>query len=178
MKDYANRSFKPQPSHVSHVPIPWRYLVAAFVALLIIYTVSQHVAKQVSPKAAIIAKAKPAVVQKQPVKFDFYQMLTKNQANGAVVGHPADAPVNSHPSTQYFVQVGSEESQAVALQQKANLILSGLNATLLKVVKGAHGHYRLALGPYSNLPLAAAEQTHLKQSKINGLLVNSNDLKK
>ena len=177
MKDYANRNFRPQQNQLQQVPIRWGYIIAAFVAMIVIYSVWQHVVKKPIQKTAVVVRAQP-IIKKQPVKFDFYQMLTKNQANGEVAGNPVNAPIKTHTATHYYVQVGSLESKAAAFQQKANLILTGVASPLIKIVRGSHGHYRVALGPYNNLMLATAQKTNLKHSKIKGLLVKSDDLKK
>ena len=75
------------------------------------------------------------------------------------------------------MQAGSYENHADAAQQKVNLILSGVSDKLIKVFKGQHGHYRVALGPYQNVTLADQEQKLLKEKHISAQIVKHSDLK-
>lgn len=196
MKDYANRNIQFEQGSQRDVLVPWRYVAIALLAMFILLSIKHHQVKNAVVKPKVVAQQ---VAKKPAVKFDFYQMLTKDKNAGQVAAAAdngkaqtsttmAQAPakpiaVKSKPAPTaskpqpYYLQVGGYEQRNLALQQKANLILAGVHASRIHLVRGQHGHYRVALGPFHNLNLAQREQQLLKQRQINGLMVKHEDLK-
>lgn len=182
MRDYASHQNWDAPQADKNARLRWVVIGVAALLLIVLYAISHHGQKKSDVKSGVaktsvaLSGAK-ATTQAKPVQFDFYQMLTKNQPTTGMVAPSKTSPVN--PTDTYYVQIGRVvDSRAVAEQQKANLILSGIASNLIKIVPNDKGTFKVVLGPYDNLAIATAERTNLSQGKISGLLIKSEDLKK
>ena len=181
MKDYANRNFGySDVQQQVKVPIHWGFIIAALVAMLVIYSVWHHrqssqVLLQVQPLSSPSAQAPqagtsgvanvapavtsaktqavaPAKVSTPPVKFDFYQMLTENPSGGAKAA-------SSNASSR-------DQETTV----KANH-LQGSAQTDTQATVQANAQYYIQIGSYRSKAEALQQKANLILSEVSPKLI-------
>lgn len=173
MKDYASRSFGYSDSAEQRrtAPIHWGFIVAALIAMLVIYSVWWHVQQKSLIQPVVTAASTPVVSKAQPavaptakiappaVKFDFYQTLTESPSAAAASAETTDnssAAANQPAVNKPTVQA----STSTAAQPEKN------SRYYLEV-----GSYRAksdALQQKANLILSEVSPRLIKVSGTNG----------
>jgi hypothetical protein len=121
---------------------------------------------------AIEKKMQPVSAAKEPdIRFDFYTKLPVMQV--------APAPktvIQAMPAAQtaerslYFLQLGVFKSQTAASQIRLSLLLSGIDADIVKVMLDNKMTYHIYHGRYADKKQAEMAQLKLKQKGIESII--------
>ncbi|MFZ5724486.1 MAG: SPOR domain-containing protein [Pseudomonadota bacterium] len=141
--------------------------------------------------------AKPGADNGEPVKFEFYTMLPKQQVVAPVTGNkttvatppptptaeekaaakpPASAPATTTPAPaaggKYLLQAGSFRTRDEADRRRAQLLLSGLPVSVqgAKLANGETWH-RVMVGPFTDEAAMLKAQKQLAAMKVDTLPV-------
>lgn len=179
MKDYANRNFNYSDVHAQDkVPIHWGFIIAALLAMLVIYSVWHHrqqaaavstpsvsaapaQAQQANANtnaAAAVSSTKtqaaaPANVNTPPVKFDFYQMLTENPSG------------NAKSASDSANTTGQSASAHTASRQQ------GSTSSEVKATPAGNAQYYIEVGSYRSKSDALQQKANLILSEVSPKLI-------
>ena len=141
--------------------------------------------KTVSPAVIPLPKKEPTEMATD-VHFDFYNELpnqqieparaNKNSEQVAADDHilstlsnkmpiPTVAPIQT-AKENYFLQLGVFKNEKGATQLRLSLLLSGIDADVVKTVAGEQSVYRLLQGPYANAESAQTAQQKLQKKGV------------
>lgn len=139
------------------------------------HSLSTRVAKVLPPKKKQVVTATKPVELPKP-KFEFYTILPKQRVITAkpasqVSDKSAKVDTNKLQTKSYLVQVASFKHLDEADSLKAELILKGYEASVVKFSNGKTAWYRVNLGPFPSAKLAHATQSKLsRQDKLEGMV--------
>lgn len=137
--------------------------------------------EQTHQRASVSTKT--PVAQLPAPRFDFYTILPKMNVavtaertqvaeNKNTTVHPAlTLPMPLTNTSTYTLQVASFANFNDADKLKAQLLLSGFNATVKTSTVGDKKVSRVILGPYASAAAAHKTQTELQANKINSIIV-------
>ncbi|NHB59310.1 SPOR domain-containing protein [Acinetobacter shaoyimingii] len=92
---------------------------------------------------------------------------TTSAENGTLV--PSEEP--AAPKTSYILQVRSFPDPDSADARRAEIILNGLSADVMKTTEGGQTWYRVVSGPYESQQAAVIAQQTLQHSGIDSIVV-------
>jgi cell division protein FtsN len=125
-------------------------------------------------KTVIVNKpaATPTTPPEQKIKFDFYNILPKEQVNvNNTSNTSAPAKLQKVNTATYIVQIASLKNFSDADTLKAKLALNGFTAQVKAVVNSSgNTWYRVQIGPYSNFDDAFDAQNNLRKARFDGLI--------
>lgn len=141
----------------------WMWLVIPAILAAFIYALSQlpsdtPTVEKVEPKKKVESQQKP-VVKKEPSKtneqkkkedFEFYQILQDSEVDTSHVDAYKSTP-RAEQDFYYMIQAASFRNHADADRMRADLILSGLDASIKKTIgKNGKPWHRVILGPFTS----------------------------
>lgn len=107
---------------------------------------------------------------------------TKTEEPTVIVEVPSTEPVDdginaivaaTENKTSYILQVRSYKDPDSADARRAEIILNGLSADIVKSVEGGETWYRVVSGPYDSQDNAVIAQQRLQNSGIDSIVVKN-----
>lgn len=108
------------------------------------------------------------VVGENSVHFDFYtdRLASESKALPVRIEEPVKSMVPSTGTNSFIVQIGVFNSPLEVGQVRVSLLLSGIEADIVKVRQGKDTIYRLQRGPYTSIKQAKQIQQKMKNKGI------------
>lgn len=120
----------------------------------------------------IVDKSSKAEVIPKQSKYEFYELLPKNEINPSAVKEYKSTPRNAKLDKTYVLQAGSFRNAADAEKMRAQLLLSGLKNVHTNPSDGANGlWYRVRLGPFDNRSVMNKAHDKLARLNINAMTI-------
>jgi cell division protein FtsN len=122
----------------------------------------------------------PKVIEKSVVtnaapkqnKYEFYELLPKDEITPAAVKEYKSTPRNAKLDKRYVLQAGSFRNAADAEKMRAQLILSGLKDVHTNPSNGANGlWHRVRIGPFDNRSVMNKAHDKLARLNINAMTI-------
>ena len=112
--------------------------------------------------------------QEEEIHFEFYTALPKMkvalpESETKKISSVMEEKLVQTP-TSYRLQLGEFASQAEASEMRVSLLLAGIDAELIKVVRDEVTIYIVCQGPYVTFAAAKAAQQKLQKKGINSVL--------
>lgn len=120
----------------------------------------------------VVEKSIEAEVAPKHNKYEFYELLPKNEITPAAVKEYKSTPRNAKLDKTYVLQAGSFRNAADAEKMRAQLLLSGLKNVHTNPSNGANGlWYRVRLGPFDNRSVMNKAHDKLARLNINAMTI-------
>jgi cell division protein FtsN len=184
-KDYKAYSNKTKPKSSSKPKSKIKIIIWIIIAIVlvlgfikILHELSNKSATQKTEPVQQTVPQKKIEEKPPKVKFEFYNMLPKDQVTTTEANPPIQvAPIApSKPVTPvlttgtYIVQVASVRAMTDAEALRAKLMLSGFDASIQKTVAQGVTWYRVNIGPVATKDDAVNVQTNLRKNNIDSLV--------
>lgn len=133
------------------------------------------------PEAPALLPGKPGDPVPEKPRFDFYKILPGNaDAVPAPDAKPEakegkEAPAKEAVKETLFLQAGSFQKPGDADNQKANLAMLGIEASVQQVMVGDKVWFRVRLGPYGKIDEVNKVRSELAKSGIEANIVKNKD---
>ena len=179
-KAYSNRSKSGSKSKSKVKLIIWIVVAIALVLgfIKLLHELSHKTVTQKAAAAQAVIPPKKVEVVPPKVKFEFYNMLPKDQVTTTEAAPPVQvapiapskpvAPVTA--TGTYIVQVASVRAMTDAEALRAKLHLLGFSASIQSTVAQGVTWYRISIGPVATKDDAMTVQKDLQEHNIDSLV--------
>jgi len=111
------------------------------------------------------------------VHFDFYTVLPQTKPlvteHDNVVPPPPNKQQAANQVPQYVLLLGTYKSEVEAGELRVSLLLSGADATMVKIGSGKNILYRIQQGPFTTLAAAKTARQKLQRKGILGEIIKT-----
>ena len=125
-----------------------------------------------TPTPKVVEKSVVANAEPKQNKYEFYELLPKDEITPAAVKEYKSTPRNAKLDKRYELQAGSFRNAADAEKMRAQLLLSGLKDVHTNPSHGANGlWYRVRIGPFNNRSVMNKAHDKLARLNINAMTI-------
>lgn len=135
-----------------------------------------HQVKKSEPPVTTVdigeSESKPTMPSRQKMLAEEKKKLEQEVAQAAEQAMPKVEKVSAeNPSLHYILSLGLFKDHTSAEEQRAQLVLQGLDVNMKTMQKGGKTLYRLWMGPYTSIKAAREQQTRLQSDQIKSVVV-------